>query len=114
MHTHLCMCLCVYVCEFLIISMYLIDTVHMDMCFHEDMFCSYSCDDMYVDGIFVLCEDCRKYLICNGGSQTLDECPNKPNWGFNVDTRKCQYKSPHCFFCSGGLYNIYQQIWNII
>ena len=85
---------------------YFIDPIIYEMCLHHERLCAYSCDDMDMDGTFVLCEDCRKYLICNGSSHTLHDCPHKPNWGFNVDTRKCQYKSPHCFVCSGRLYNI--------
>ncbi|KAK2183858.1 hypothetical protein NP493_294g02002 [Ridgeia piscesae] len=50
-------------------------------------------------GTYASCGDCRRYFVCEGYSQTLHHCPRKPNWGFNADTKKCQYKSPHCFVC---------------
>ena len=91
--------------RYLIDWYYIIMIYFVAMCYHHERLCAYSCEDMDMDGTFVLCEDCRKYLICDGDSHTLHDCPHKPNWGFNVDTRKCQHKSPHCFVCSGKLYN---------
>ncbi|KAI0215939.1 hypothetical protein LSAT2_032013 [Lamellibrachia satsuma] len=52
------------------------------------------------DGAYILCENCRKYAVCNGGIKTEKSCPDKPFWGFNKETRQCQYKSPDCFECS--------------
>ena len=86
----MCVCVCVVV---------------QIMCFRtEEKVCIDSCDDLKGDGRYASCGDCRQYIVCKGGTDTLNKCPEKPNWGFNVDTRQCQYKSPHCFPCSGRLY----------
>ena len=84
----------------LMITTYVIDPVFVKMCLHVRL-CADHCDDMGVDGTYALCEDCRSYIRCSGTSETRHQCPNKPNWGFNMDTKQCQYQSPHCFACSG-------------
>ena len=88
----------------LIVTIYVVALIHMDMCFHEERLCAYACDELDKDGIYASCSDCHKYLECKGGSEISGTCPEKPNWGFNVDTRQCQYKSPHCFDCNGMLH----------
>ena len=85
----------------LIVMTYVIDPVHRAMCFHEDRLCATNCGDVRNDGNYVSCDDCRRYFVCRGSSQTLHTCPHEPNYGFNADTKKCQYKSPHCFVCTG-------------
>ena len=76
----------------------------MDMCFHQEGMCLSDCSEANVDGIYVWCDDCREYFICKGGSGPKRKCPRKSNWGFNVDTKQCQYKSPQCFPCTGRLH----------
>ena len=93
-------------CRFcvLIVILYVVVPIKMNMCFHQERLCANTCEDLEVDGIYVTCDDCRKYLVCKDGSEISRICPDKPNWGFNVDTRQCQYKSPHCFDCNGRLH----------
>ena len=78
--------------------------IFREMCFRQARICAENCDEMHVDGIYTLCEDCRKYIQCNGSSQINHACPEEPNRGLNVDTGQCQYKSPHCFPCNGRLH----------
>ena len=96
---------CRFVC-FLSVIRCVVDkdsTTQMDMCLHQERFCVTACRDDDVDGTYMSCDDCREYFVCKGGSGTKHKCPRTPNWGFNVDTRQCQYKSPHCFPCTGRL-----------
>ena len=97
---------CRFVC-FLAVIRCVVDidsTTQMEMCFRQERLCVTACRDEDVDGTYVSCDDCREYFICKGGSGTKHTCPRTPNWGFNVDTRQCQYKSPHCFPCDGRLH----------
>jgi len=87
--------------SFLTIMMYVVAPVYRNMCSHLNRLCAVDCEDQDIDGIYISCEDCQKYFVCNGSSHTRHTCPHKPNWGFNVDTKQCQYGSPHCVVCSG-------------
>ena len=75
----------------------------IQMCFTEERECAeVDCDEMEVDGIFAMCNDCRNYLECKDGLEKHHQCPLGQH--FNVDTRQCQSKSPHCYPCSGRLH----------
>ena len=86
-------------------------TIPIHMCAHQERFCVTACTHENVDGTYMSCEDCREYFVCKGDSGTKHKCPATPNWGFNVDTRQCQYKSPHCFPCTGWLHLLLLHIW---
>ena len=79
-------------------------TGKIKMCFADGSVCAEGgCDEM-VDGIFAVCNDCRKYITCRGGSTRRRQCPRGKQ--FNAFTRKCQPKSPYCYPCSGRLHII--------
>ena len=54
-----------------------------------------------INGTFISCDDCRKYVEVSGGHERWLSCPDIQGWGFNVDTRQCQFQSPHCYACDG-------------
>ena len=51
------------------------------------------------NGTFMACDNCRDYLEISNGKVTRKTCPYIEGWGFNVATRKCEYRSPNCFEC---------------
>ena len=75
---------------------------HDLMCSSDSRVCMSGCE-YGVDGWFMSCDDCRTYMQCSNGRATHHSCPQKALWGFNADTRECQYQSPHCFLCDGTL-----------
>jgi len=81
-----------YVCVFV--------AVHIDMCQNPGAPCISACDGLE-DGDYNLCGDCQKYAVCSAGHITRNECDNGTDWGFNIATKKCQYKSPTCIRCAG-------------
>jgi len=87
--------------SFLIEIIYVVAPVFRNMCSRLNRLCAKGCETKSMDGLLISCEDCRQYFACNGSSHTRHTCPHKPNWGFNIDTKQCQYASPHCIICSG-------------
>ena len=64
-------------------------------------------DCLYMpDGVYALCQDCRKYVICTSERIEIKSCPNTQYWGFDTTTKTCQYKSPDCYDCSGMLQTV--------
>ena len=59
--------------------------------------------ELQMDGTFMSCDNCHDYLEISNGKVTRKSCPYIEGWGFNVDTRKCEYGSPNCFECDGRL-----------
>ena len=55
------------------------------------------------DGVYALCTDCRKYLVCHDEHTEVKSCPDKAYWGFDTTERQCRYKSPDCYECDGML-----------
>ena len=74
------------------------DIKDVEMCKPSERICLNGC---YLDVFrkYALCKDI--YLECTNNSTTIHSCPHKQYWGYNIDTQQCQYKSPHCFDCSG-------------
>ena len=72
------------------------------MCYHTEWSCIDSCAEVTKVGRYPLCKSCETYVICKHGRSSLRRC--RRNWGFNFQTRRCQYRSPHCFACNGKLH----------
>ena len=75
------------------------DRLHMCLIENQPN-CIIDCRNM-PDGAYSFCGDCRKFVTCTGEHANINTCPNKQYWGFDQATKKCQYKSPDCFDCSG-------------
>ena len=94
---------CCYNC-YLIIKSYVLAVVLSGICKHKEGICLNDCNEMHVGGIYASCQDCQRYLTCNGRTKSGQQCSNTPKWGFNVDNRQCQHKSSHCVLCNGKLH----------
>ena len=92
-----CSCKC-----YLIIKSYVLGL--NGICMHKEGICLNDCNKMHVGGKYASCQDCQRYLTCNGRTGSGQQCPNKPKWGFNVHNRQCQQKSSHCVVCNGKLH----------
>ena len=68
----------------------------------ERAMCASNCRNL-ADGVYALCSDCRKYVICRSKTAEIIPCPQKQYWGFDVATNQCQYKPPDCYDCAGML-----------
>ena len=75
--------------------------IYKNVCFNEERACFDDCSIYEGDGNFSTCVNCKTYVECKGGKTFPHSCPHKPYWGYNDDTHKCQFKSPHCYPCEG-------------
>ena len=99
----------------LIVMMCVVVTIDTPMCLHKEKLCAYECTDIDMDGIYIICGDCRSYFVCKNGAGARRKCPQKPNWGFNIDARKCPRTASLAmvgctFFHSECLNEIFSQI----
>ena len=72
--------------------------VFVPLCSTGDEMCVEGMDTL-VDGIFMTCSDCRKYVVISQGKATAMTC--QTGFGFNANTWTCEKRSPHCVECSG-------------
>ena len=77
--------------------------VAVPLCKGEYDTCVYNLE-LEMDGTFMSCDNCHDYLEISNGNVTRKSCPYVDGWGFNVATRKCEYRSPNCFECNGRLH----------
>ena len=82
---------------------------HMPMCTTGDEMCIDDAD-IGIDGKFMTCSDCRKYMVINQGKATTMSC--RAGFGFNADIRSCEKRSPHCFECSCRRLIVDLQCWS--
>ena len=67
-------------------------------------------NDTKVDGAYMSCSDCRKYVIISQGKATTLSCP--AGFGFSDETRRCEKRSPNCVECSGRLLIVDLRCWS--
>jgi len=94
-----CCCNC-----YLIIKSYVLALIISGICKHKEGICSNDCNKMHVGGKYASCQDCQRYLTCNGRTESGQQCPNKPTPGFNIDNRQSHYKPSHRVVCNGKLH----------
>ena len=79
------------------------------MCSTGDEICVEG-NDTRVNGAFMTCSDCRKYVVISQGKATTMSC--QAGFGFYEKNQRCEKRSPHCVECSGRLLIVDLHCWS--
>ena len=81
-------------------------SVDVLLCVNADVRCLRR-GERTINGIFMSCDNCRKYVDARSDNETWLSCRDVQGWGFNAETRQCQFQSPHCYPCDGRQFNMH-------